>query len=161
MYEKVGFVSSSALTRPPSPFACTCWRCNWYFSQFFLVYQQWSFVNGILNSLSQYYWKLCIFSGVAISIVPNYVIDIASVHNQGLLGLMPQLMVFPFILCSRDIFAIKLCDLSSQWYSQSRWACPCWYPMSWVQLSTGGGSHWLGCLFRYYLRLSGRFLVFS
>ena len=37
-------------------------------------------------------------------------IDIASVHNQGLLGLMPQLMVFPFILCSRDIFAIKLCD---------------------------------------------------
>ena len=58
--------------------------------------------------------NFCIFSGVAISIVPNYVIDIASVHNQGLLGLMPQLMVFPLILCSRDIFAIKLCDLSSQ-----------------------------------------------
>merc|ERR1711963_866731 len=30
--------------------------------------------------------------GLAISIVPNYVIDIASVQNQGLLGLLPPIM---------------------------------------------------------------------
>ena len=31
--------------------------------------------------------------GLSVSIVPNYVIDISSPDNQGLLGLMPQLMV--------------------------------------------------------------------
>ena len=44
-------------------------------------------------------------TGAAISIVPNYVIDIASVQNQGLLGLLPQLLVnfLPWlILCSLD-----------------------------------------------------------
>jgi len=44
--------------------------------------------------------------GVAISIVPNYVIDIASVHNQGLLGLMPQLMVSLSLLISYVLGAI-------------------------------------------------------
>jgi len=44
--------------------------------------------------------------GVAISIVPNYVIDIASVQNQGLLGLMPQLMVSVSLLISYVLGAI-------------------------------------------------------
>jgi len=44
--------------------------------------------------------------GAAISIVPNYVIDIASVQNQGLLGLLPQLLLSLALLISYVLGAI-------------------------------------------------------